>query len=71
MANAILAAILSLILPGLGQFIGGQETKKAIIFFVIAIIIYSIIGFTQNPLAAILYLFNFYAAYDAYTNIEN
>ena len=66
MANRILALILSLIIPGLGQLYGGQGFIKSIVFFVIAVIFYSL-G-TMNFLIWILsVIFNIYAAYDAYT----
>lgn len=68
MANAILAAILSFILPGLGQFYGQQETKKSVMFLIAAIIIYILYVAVSNYLI-ILFLFNIYAAYDAYKNI--
>lgn len=68
MANAILAAILSLILPGLGQIYEGQSTQKGIIFIVIAIILY-VLSVTVLPYIGIVQLlFAIYAAYDAYTN---
>ena len=38
MVNAILAGILSFLIPGLGQAVAG-DIKKGIIFFVIAVII--------------------------------
>ncbi|WP_225370447.1 hypothetical protein [Methanobrevibacter arboriphilus] len=38
MANGILAAILSLILPGLGQLYGGQGIMKTVVFLIIALI---------------------------------
>ena len=56
MANAILAAILSFIIPGLGQAYAG-DIKKGVIFFVIALVIGitpGIIG-TTMPASRILY----------------
>lgn len=69
MTNAILAAILSFFIPGLGQFYGHQETKKSIIFLIVAIIIY-ILYVAVSMALSFLFLFNIYAAYDAYKNIE-
>ena len=65
MANAILAAIMSLLIPGLGQFYGGQGITKAIIFFVIAAVLGVLIGVIIFAGIASL-LFAIYAAYDAY-----
>jgi len=73
MANAILAAILSLIIPGLGQLYGGQGIVKAIIFFVIAVILGSLSSglFIISWILWVLYvLFVLYTAYDAYMNVE-
>ncbi|MGZ7209983.1 MAG: hypothetical protein ACXVHV_08910 [Methanobacterium sp.] len=65
MANAILAAILSLIIPGLGQIYAGV-VQKGIIFIVIAIIL-GLANFFILPLIWIIsLLFAIYAAYDAY-----
>lgn len=63
--NPILAAILSFIIPGLGQAIVG-DVKKGVIFFVIAIVL-AIISFLTGFLTSIVGLiFAIYAAYDAY-----
>ena len=65
MANEILAAILSFLIPGLGQAYAG-DIKKGVIFFVIAIVL-GIISLITAFLLYILYLiFAIYAAYDAY-----
>ena len=67
MANAILAAILSFFIPGLGQAYAG-DIKKGIIFFVVAIvlgIIFSLI-FKYWILRIISVIYALYAAYDAY-----
>ena len=65
--NAILAAILSFIIPGLGQAVSG-DIKKGIIFFVVAIIMGLIAGLIFQ--SWVLYIINLaiavYAAYDAY-----
>lgn len=68
MVNAILAAVLSFFIPGLGQAIAG-DIKKGIIFFVIALVIGCIItyvlgGATWTYIISIIY--DVYAAYDAY-----
>ena len=68
MANAILAAILSFLIPGLGQAYAG-DIKKGVIFFVIAIVLGLILWFlfgtgTITYIVALIY--DIYAAYDAY-----
>ncbi|MCL2687817.1 MAG: hypothetical protein FWE58_04710 [Methanobrevibacter sp.] len=68
MASKILAAILSLILPGLGQLYGGQGIMKAIVFLVVAIIFYLIGATTFSFIWLLAIIFNIYAAYDAYVN---
>ena len=67
MVNAILAAILSFIIPGLGQAVAG-DIKKGIIFFVVAIVL-AVIGLFifQNWVVNLIELiYSLYAAYDAY-----
>lgn len=68
MVNAILAAILSIILPGLGQFYGKQGITKSVIFLIAGIIIY-VLYYMVSVNLGILFLFNIYAAYDASKNI--
>lgn len=64
MVSPIVAAIISFILPGIGQVVQG-ETKKGIIMFVIAIILNAIL--IQVPLIAVIsIIYSLYAAYDAY-----
>lgn len=65
--NAIIAAILSFIIPGLGQALAG-DIKKGIIFLVIAIVLAAIVSFIfRSWLASIINLaYAIYAAYDAY-----
>ena len=68
MVNAILAAVLSFLIPGLGQAVAG-DIKKGIIFFVIAIIIGCIIVFLLGGATwayVISLIYDIYAAYDAY-----
>jgi TM2 domain-containing membrane protein YozV len=64
MVNAILAAIISFFIPGLGQIIAGA-TQKGIILLIVAIVLYAL--YLMIPFAAILSLIlSIYAAYDAY-----
>ena len=68
MANAILAAILSFLIPGLGQAYAG-DIKKGIIFFAIAIVIGLIIVYVLGAASwayIISLIYSIYAAYDAY-----
>lgn len=67
MVNAILAAILSFFIPGLGQAVAG-DIKKGIIFFVIAIVLGIIITliFRHWVVRLIGLLYSLYVAYDAY-----
>jgi TM2 domain-containing membrane protein YozV len=64
MVNPIIAAILSFIIPGLGQIIAG-ETKKGIIFVVIAIIL-GVLSAVSIFISIIYFIYAIYAAYDAY-----
>ena len=70
MANAILAAILSFFIPGLGQIYAG-ELQKGLIFIVILIVIIAIQHFvpdlTLSIIIGLIHLgYDIYAAYDAY-----
>ena len=71
MANKYLAAILSFLIPGLGQAYAG-DIKKGIVYFLIAIVALGIIGtfFVDSVLNHFYYIINvligIYAAYDAY-----
>lgn len=67
MVNAMLAAILSFFIPGLGQAIAG-DIKKGIIFFVVAIALGIIVKLVFKSLFAsiINILYSLYVAYDAY-----
>ena len=68
MANKILAAILSFLIPGLGQAYAG-DLKKGIIFFVIALVLGIIIVYVLGSASwayIISLLYSIYAAYDAY-----
>ena len=66
MVNAILAAIASFIIPGLGQALAG-DLKKGVIFFVIALILGILVNMVNVFVGIISLLFAIYAAYDAYT----
>ena len=64
MVSPIVAAIISFILPGIGQVVQG-ETKKGIIMFVISLILAVLLQYVS--LLGIIYLiYAIYAAYDAY-----
>lgn len=67
MANAILAAILSLLIPGLGQVYAG-DLKKGAIFFVIFLIFAFLAGliFRGWLVWIIELIYAIYTAYDAY-----
>ena len=65
--DALVNAILSFVIPGLGQGINGYK-KKGIIMFVIALII-AIISYIYKPGIigyVISIIYQLYAAYDAY-----
>ena len=65
MANPILAAILSFLIPGLGQIYAG-DMQKGLIFIVIWVVLL-IVGFFTAFLTTIINLiFSIYAAYDGY-----
>lgn len=67
MANGILAAILSFIIPGLGQAYAG-DIKKGIIFFIVAIVIILLatLVFRMWIIYILSLIISLYAAYDAY-----
>lgn len=67
MANGILAAILSFIIPGLGQAYAG-DIKKGIIFFIAVILIIFIATFVFRMwiIYILSLIISLYAAYDAY-----
>lgn len=65
--NAILAAILSFFIPGLGQAVYG-DIKRGAIFFVIAVVLGVIASliFRYWIMTIISLIYAIYAAYDAY-----
>ena len=69
MASPILAAILSFLIPGLGQAYAG-DIKKGVIFFVIAVVLAIISFFTAFLLSIISLIFAIYAANDAYKMVQ-
>jgi TM2 domain-containing membrane protein YozV len=70
MVNAILAAIMSLIIPGSGQIAAGKF-KKGIIFLVIEVILFVIFTTVNSSIIIISILFGIYAAYDAYKGAKS
>lgn len=65
--NAVVNAILSFLIPGLGQGING-EAKKGIIMIAIFIVLALLTRFAGLGIIGtiILVIFRLYAAYDAY-----
>jgi TM2 domain-containing membrane protein YozV len=63
--NAILAAIASFIIPGLGQLLAG-DAKKGIIFFVIALVLGVLNVYVSMFIGILSLVWALYAAYDAY-----
>ncbi len=70
MVNAILAALMSLIIPGTGQIVSG-EVKKGIIFLAIEVILYVLFLTVSPSIVIISFLFAIYAAYDAYKGAKS
>lgn len=71
MASAILAAILSFLIPGLGQAYAG-DIKKGIVFFIVAAIVGTLVFFVFRLWIyyIISLLISLYAAYDAYNMVN-
>ncbi|AMD16987.1 hypothetical protein TL18_02480 [Methanobrevibacter sp. YE315] len=71
MANKYLAAILSFIIPGLGQAYAG-DIKKGIMYFAITLIVILIVDFIFVDWYYFIvdFLISIYAAYDAYLMVE-
>ena len=67
MANPIIAAVLSFLIPGLGQAYAG-DIKKGVIFFIIMILFVVVGTWIFNSLVVHLlgFIYALYTAYDAY-----
>lgn len=65
MVSPIIAAIISLFFPGIGQIIQG-ETQKGIIMFVIAIVLGLLSTYVFGLIGIVSFIYAIYAAYDAY-----
>lgn len=67
MANPIIAAVLSFLIPGLGQAYAG-DIKKGVIFFIIMILFVIVGTWIFNSLVVHLlgFIYALYTAYDAY-----
>ncbi len=65
MTNVILAVVLALFIPGIGQIYEGQTIIKGLIFFIIGFFLY-ILSFLFYGLGIISFIFCLYSAYDAY-----
>lgn len=65
--DAVVNAILSFVIPGLGQAINGYKSK-GIIMFIIAVILCIILYFYIPGIIGnvIYFIYQLYAAYDAY-----
>ena len=70
MVNAIVAALMSLIIPGTGQIVSG-EVKKGIIFLAIEVILYVLFLTVSPAIVIISILLAIYAAYDAYKGAKS
>ena len=70
MVNAIVAALMSLIIPGTGQIVSG-EVKKGIIFLAIEVILYVLFLTVSPAIVIISILLAIYAAYDPYKGAKS
>lgn len=70
MVNAIVAALMSLIIPGTGQIVSG-EVKKGILFLAIEVVLYILFLTVSPSIVIISFLFAIYAAYDAYKGAKS
>ena len=71
MANAILAAILSFFIPGLGQAYAGDIKRGIFVFLVAMIFLVAIYLFFKDAIYYIVdILISIYAAYDAYDLVK-
>ena len=75
MANKYIAAVLSFLIPGLGQAYAG-DIKRGIGYFLVAFIALGIVGsvFVDSVTTSFYYIIDFlidiYAAYDAYLMLK-
>jgi TM2 domain-containing membrane protein YozV len=68
-ANPILAAVLSLILPGLGQIYAGKM-MMGIVLIIVAIILYIASNMISMYIGILSLIVLIYAIYDAYTTAK-
>ena len=67
MNDAIVNAVLSFIIPGLGQAINGYKKKGILMFAGVILLNIFIYFFINNPLGHFISIvYSLYAAYDAY-----
>lgn len=65
--NAVTNAILSFIIPGLGQAINGDRQKAITLFLGMIVLHFLVYFFLNNPLGSgVSTLYHIYAGYDAY-----
>ncbi|WP_407412701.1 hypothetical protein [Methanobrevibacter sp.] len=65
--NALTNAVLSFIIPGLGQAINGYKKKGLILFIIVVLLNLTMYYFLNNPLGHVINtLYRLYAGYDAY-----
>ena len=65
MVSSIVSAIISFFLPGIGQILQ-CDTEKGIMMFIIFIVLDFLTLCVMPPLAAILFIYCIYSAYDAF-----
>ena len=67
--NPLLNTLFSFILPGVGQFLNGEEVKGAIFLVIFLILNFSIYFVLNNPFGHVVSTaYRLYAGYDAYVN---
>ena len=68
MSNPIANAVLSFIIPGLGQIINGNKQKGIVMIIALIFMNIFIYFFINNPFGHFIsIIYSAYAAYDAYT----
>ena len=65
MVNPILAAVVSFIIPGIGQIIAGK-TKRGLVFLAAEIIMFVLLFIVGDIAIFLSLILSIYAAYDAY-----